>query len=447
MLEVGQYLQQGRYRIRDRLNQGGMGTVYLAADRNLSNRLVAIKENSDSSAEAQEQFQAEAVILARLTHPNLPRVTDHFVEQSGRQYLVMDYVAGEDLRQTLNKAGGPLPEGDVLVWMTQVMDALEYMHSWVDNETGAPSPIIHRDIKPSNIKRTPDGRIVLVDFGVAKYQTDYNTQIGARAFTSGYSPIEQYTGGTDVRSDIYALGATIYTLLTDVKPPDSLAMVGGRTIAAPRKLNPEISRGTEKVILRAMQLQAGDRYQSIHEMREALGSKRIANLITERRAAGSTNRLVERPVVQPNQRSWFWFGGLALIGVISIALTLILLLVSQGITPTATPTADGATVAGQVIDTPTITPTQTFTVTATSTANLAVTAIPASSLLTPTAAKNSPRPLVTPTPAPASGASNQAPAADLATLTITGTPTLTSTTLSPPTPALILQPTATRLGQ
>src|SRR5690242_10709672 len=123
MLESGQYLQQGRYRIKERLNQGGMGTVYLATDRNLSDRLVAIKENSDSSAEAQEQFQYEAVILARLTHPNLPRVTDHFVEPSGRQYLVMDYVGGDDLRQILNKHGGPLPEADVLTWTAQVMDA------------------------------------------------------------------------------------------------------------------------------------------------------------------------------------------------------------------------------------------------------------------------------------------------------------------------------------
>jgi serine/threonine protein kinase len=253
MVEVGQYLQMGRYRIVERLNQGGMGTVYLATDRNLAERWVALKENSDPSAQTQAQFLREAVILARLSHPNLPRVTDHFIETNGHQYLVMDYIGGDDLRQIVQKRGGPLPEAEALAILEQVMAALAYMHNWVDSDTGLPSPIIHRDIKPSNIKRTADGRVVLVDFGLAKYQTGPETQIGARAFTPGYSPVEQYTGGTDVRSDLYALGATLYFLVTGERPPDSPARANGAPLPAPRQRNPRLSRNTERVLLRALQ--------------------------------------------------------------------------------------------------------------------------------------------------------------------------------------------------
>ncbi|MEZ4725883.1 MAG: protein kinase [Caldilineaceae bacterium] len=283
-LKLDQRLQQGRYRIRERLGQGGMGTVYLAEDLNLSGRSVAIKENIDVSPEAQEQFKREAVMLASLTHPNLPRVTDHFIEPSGRQYLVMDYVHGEDLREVLQDHGAPLPEQVALDWMGQVMSALEYMHTWVDPVTRRPNPIIHRDIKPGNIKRTPDGRIVLVDFGLARFVEGAVTIMGARAVTPGYSPIEQYTGGTDTRSDIYALGATLYALITGQKPPESPAIAAGTTLPPPRKLNPKLTRTTERVILRAMQIQPAERYSSVQEMRTALFSKRNTNPITDRLA-------------------------------------------------------------------------------------------------------------------------------------------------------------------
>jgi eukaryotic-like serine/threonine-protein kinase len=206
MVDAGDELQHGRYRIQERLSQGGMGTVYLGIDRNLDNRVIAIKENSDTSPETQQQFRREAAVLARLTHPNLPRVTDYFIEPSGRQYLVMDYVPGDDLRQILADHKGPLSEAEALGWLEPVMDALAYMHGWINPETGQPSPIIHRDIKPPNIKRTPNGRTVLVDFGLAKVHIGEGTLVGARAVTPGYSPLEQYAGGTDPRSDIYALG-------------------------------------------------------------------------------------------------------------------------------------------------------------------------------------------------------------------------------------------------
>ena len=133
--DIGQHLQQGRYQIQALLGQGGQGTVYLATDRNLSRRKVAIKENADTSQEAQEQFEREAVVLSRLTHASLPRVTDHFVEPSGRQYLVMDYVQGSDLSQIVRGQEGPLDESAALTWIDHVMDALEHMHAWYDAET------------------------------------------------------------------------------------------------------------------------------------------------------------------------------------------------------------------------------------------------------------------------------------------------------------------------
>ena len=172
MLEVGDTLQNGRYRIKKQLTKGGMGIVYLAIDHNLSDKQVAIKENLDVAPATQEQFRHEALLLARLVHPNLPRVTDQFIEPSGRQYLVMDYVDGSDLREVMQASNRPLPEAEVLPWISRVMDALIFMHNWTDPTSGKNSPIIHRDIKPGNIKRARDGRIVLVDFGIAKYYDD-----------------------------------------------------------------------------------------------------------------------------------------------------------------------------------------------------------------------------------------------------------------------------------
>ena len=266
-----------RYRIIRLLGQGGMGAVYLAEDQSLPGRLVAVKENFDPSRSAQEQFKREAVMLARLKYPNLPQVTDHFIEKpSGRQYLVMDYVEGEDLDQILSRRG-PLPEAEVLGWMEQVFDALEYMHTWVDTASRKPTPVIHRDIKPSNIKLTPEGRIMLVDFGIAKYQTGAGTETGARAASPGFSPVEQYTGGTDVRSDVYALGATLYCLLTGQVSPESPRIAAGMPLTPPRALNPRISPNTEKAILRAMQTQAANRYQTVRDLRQALAGTTVVH--------------------------------------------------------------------------------------------------------------------------------------------------------------------------
>lgn len=262
-LEQGTLLN-GRYRIVDILGQGGMGSVYRALDENLGVE-VAVKENLFSTDEYSRQFRLEAVILASLRHQNLPRVTDHFVMEGYGQYLVMDYIEGEDLRQRMERLN-TIPEEDAILIGAAVCDALTYLH------TRRP-PVLHRDIKPGNIKITPDGRVYLVDFGLAKLiQGSQATTTGARAMTPGYSPPEQYgTARTDPRSDIYSLGATLYAALTGVIPEDGLARVMDNVQLTPiRKHNPKISRRLSAAIEKAMEAYPDDRYQTAEEFRRGL---------------------------------------------------------------------------------------------------------------------------------------------------------------------------------
>lgn len=262
-LEQGTLLN-GRYRIVDILGQGGMGSVYRALDENLGVE-VALKENLFSTDEYSRQFRLEAVILASLRHQNLPRVTDHFVMEGYGQYLVMDYIEGEDLRQRMERLN-TIPEEDAILIGAAVCDALTYLH------TRRP-PVLHRDIKPGNIKITPDGRVYLVDFGLAKLiQGSQTTTTGARAMTPGYSPPEQYgTARTDPRSDIYSLGATLYAALTSVIPEDGLARVMDNVQLTPiRKHNPKISRRLSAAIEKAMEAYPDDRYQTAEEFRRGL---------------------------------------------------------------------------------------------------------------------------------------------------------------------------------
>jgi uncharacterized RDD family membrane protein YckC len=268
LLSAGAVLQ-GRYRIGLLLGKGGMGAVYQAQDLRLGGRLVAVKENFDASAEAQAQFQLEANMLANLNHPNLPRVMDHFIEPSGKQYLVMDFVEGEDLEQMLARQGR-LTESQALRWFGQVCEAIEHIHS-------QNPPIIHRDIKPANVIVTPTGKAMLVDLGIAKvYQYGQKTAVAARAVTPGFSPPEQYGGArTDARSDIYALGATLYCTLTGQVPPEAMDRLGGAQLTPPRQLNPTVSPATEGAILWAMELDSTSRPQTVGELRQALGRRPV----------------------------------------------------------------------------------------------------------------------------------------------------------------------------
>ncbi len=275
-LSIGQVLA-GRYRVDALLGQGGFGAVYRVWDLNL-NRPRALKENLDTSAEAQRQFGREAAMLADLSHPNLPRVLDYFFIPGYGQYLIMDFIEGEDLQTMLEHARGPLPEAQVVAWLTQVCDALMFLHQ-------QNPPIVHRDVKPANIKITPAGKAVLVDFGIAKvFDIALKTTIGAKAVTPGYSPPEQYgQGQTDTRSDVYATGATLYALLAGQEPIESIARFAGQSLRPPSAYNAQITRRVEAGVMRALKLDPADRFQSIGDLKLALAAAPTSAIVVGRR--------------------------------------------------------------------------------------------------------------------------------------------------------------------
>jgi serine/threonine protein kinase len=271
-----------RYKIIELVGQGGMGAIYKAEDLRLAGRFCAIKEirpeptaNSLMLAQAREQFYREASTLARLDHPNLPKVSDYFPE-GDYDYLVMDFVPGRELKEIMDEARHQdlfLDEKEVLTWADQLCQALEYLHS-------QDPPVLHRDIKPSNIKLTPAGAVKLVDFGLVKLLVPDDartiTILQGRG-TVQYTPLEQYggdTGHTDARSDIYSLGATLYHLLTGQPPPDAKQrFLEPGSLPAPRSLNPDLSPQTERALLRAMEMHPDQRPGSIAEFRAELLSQ------------------------------------------------------------------------------------------------------------------------------------------------------------------------------
>lgn len=260
--EPGQVIHN-RYRIVKSLSKGGFGRIYRAWDLSLK-RPCAIKENLEVSTEGQEQFEREAQFLASLHHPHLARVTDYFSINGEAQCLVMDYVEGEDLQSLLARTGS-IPEDQALTWVKQVCEALVYIHS-------QNPPIIHRDIKPANIRITPDGNAMLVDFGIAKrYEPSKRTVAGARAVTPGFSPIEQYGHGTtDPRTDLYALGATLYTLLTGNPPPESVQRMMGTPLPPPTIFNANVSVVVERATLKAMEVYPEQRFSNVLDFKSAL---------------------------------------------------------------------------------------------------------------------------------------------------------------------------------
>lgn len=265
-LEIDSLLAN-RYRIVSELGRGGMGAVYRGRDENLGVD-IAIKANLISQVEQERQFKREAKILASLRHPGLPRVTDYFVIPDQGQYLIMDYIEGDDAKSILEKSAEPLPTPAVVRWAADILEALVYLHT-------QPQPIIHRDIKPANIKISSDGRAILVDFGLAKiHDTKQSTTVGAKGLTPGYAPPEQYgLGRTDPRSDVYALGATLYGLLTKQVPVDGLERaISGKPLVPIHDLNPAVSPALAAVIEKAMAVKLEDRFPTASDFLEAINA-------------------------------------------------------------------------------------------------------------------------------------------------------------------------------
>lgn len=276
-LQSGEVLRD-RYRIKQIVGRGGMGSIYLADDLRLEGRLCAVKEvqneaglSPEEQAQAREQFHREASVLARLDHPNLPKVSDFFFDE-GRDYLVMDYVPGDDFKALMDRArrdGAILAEEDVLAWASQLADALIYMHS-------QSPPVLHRDIKPGNLKLTPTGLVKLVDFGLVKLMAPDEstvTVVQGRG-TAQYTPLEQYggdNGHTDVRSDLYSFAATLYHLLTNQAPAEAKQrFLRPNSLVPLHDLNPSISPRTERAILWALAIHPDDRPPDIQTFRDAL---------------------------------------------------------------------------------------------------------------------------------------------------------------------------------
>jgi outer membrane protein assembly factor BamB/predicted Ser/Thr protein kinase len=275
-------VMQGRYRIEGILGKGGMGHVYLVRDEHFAGTqappLRSMKEMIPRFGEAQKRminFTREAMVLESLRHPLIPRVYDSF-SQSNRAYLVLEYVEGRDLEQVLEKHPGLMPPQFVCDWTFQLIDTVCYLHSQTP-------PVIFRDLKPSNVILTPDGRIVLIDFGIAK--TFAPETPGTNVGTPGYAAPEQYRGMAEVRSDVYSIGAMMHHLLTGQDPrhltPFSFAE---RPI---RRYNPAVPPELDALVMRCLQYDAEDRYQSIFELRDALdqvmdrmGVRRAARVMT-----------------------------------------------------------------------------------------------------------------------------------------------------------------------
>lgn len=269
MIETGTILQS-RYRVEKQIGQGGMGNVYVATDERFKS-VVAIKETIFEDANLRKAFEREARLLNSLKHSALPRVSDHFDENDG-QFLVMEFIAGDDLAAMMEKNGEAFPLETVLNWADQLCNALEYLHAL---------DIIHRDIKPQNLKLTPKGEIVLLDFGLAKGNAiDAANQTAAKSifgFSRNYASLEQIQGaGTEPRSDLYSLGATLYHLLTGIPPADALTramnVLNGKSdpLIQANLVNRKVPKEVAELLQKTMALNAAERPSTAAEMRRML---------------------------------------------------------------------------------------------------------------------------------------------------------------------------------
>lgn len=273
-------LLQNRYLIVRLLGHGGMGAVYEARDQRLGGR-VALKQMTVAGERLERAFENEARLLSQLRHAALPVVIDYFTEQTGR-YLVMQYIPGEDVAELVARRGRAFPVETVLDWGVQLLGVLEYLH-------GRTPPILHRDIKPQNIKVTPEGQLVLLDFGLSKGTAAEMSRLGGGSSVPGYTPafapFEQVRGtGTDERSDLYSASATLYFLLTNALPPDALERAGAAVAGAPdplrwpNELEPHIPPAVAAVLMAALAQRPDERPRSAAEMRAAFRGARATGV-------------------------------------------------------------------------------------------------------------------------------------------------------------------------
>lgn len=254
MTEIGTVID-GKYEVLREIGRGGMSVVYLAMDTHL-NKQWAVKEIRKKGSGKNDEvvvnsLLAEANMMKRLDHPSLPRIVD-IIDNGVTIYVVMDYIEGESLDKILNEYGAQSEEM-VIGWAKQLCDALGYLHS-------QKPPIIYRDMKPANVMLKPEGNIKIIDFGIAREYKEQNLADTTVLGTKGYAPPEQYSGQTDARSDIFALGMTMHHLLTGVDPRS------GEAYAPVRQWNPELSEGIEIIIDRCVEPAAENRYQSCSDL-------------------------------------------------------------------------------------------------------------------------------------------------------------------------------------
>ncbi|MGH7416462.1 MAG: serine/threonine-protein kinase, partial [Candidatus Rokuibacteriota bacterium] len=341
-------LLQGRYRVTGVLGKGGFAATYLVTDERLQGKRRALKELPQDLYD-----EYETGLLARLRHPAIPDISDHF-EIEGMVYLVLEFGGTESLEGERKASGGTIAVERLVPWMRQLCEVLAYLH-------GQTPPVVHRDLKPENIMLDEDDRIMLIDFGIAKQSAELAvTRTLARSVSHGFSPPEQVLGtGTDERSDVYALGATMYALLTGTVPPAAHERVAGKELMAPRALSPAIPKALEAVILQALDLNLKLRPQTIAELSHvfapgalaapapavALGTRtvRVGEQMSLRAPVRASIRVGQASVAPPaaarHGRRALWIGAGGLVAVAAVLAAWRLLEPSSSVTAHSEPPA------------------------------------------------------------------------------------------------------------
>ena len=376
MLQPGTLINQ-RYQIVGQVGKGGTGEVYEAIDTRLRHR-VALKQMLITDPAYARVFEHEAILLADLKHIRLPKVTDHFSDSNG-QFLVMEFIPGADLAALLQQQGGPFPVAQVLLWADQLLELLAYLH----NRT---PPVLHRDIKPGNLKVAQDGTLMLLDFGLAKgvlTQTHLTSDRSVFGYTEAYAPLEQIQGtGTEARSDLYAVGATLYHLLVGTPPPDALTRAAQLLnqqpdpLRPPHERTPAMPQAVSAALVQALSIQITARPANATVLRDALRAALPSSAgtsapldptlvapfqtVAARQGGQQPPAVGTRTLVVPSQPKsklspLLWLGALV------VVLVGAFFLLAKGGTPTAQPPASGPVVtsaAGVVppTDASTITP-------------------------------------------------------------------------------------------